>query len=69
ELETVIRNYQQVQLDSKYQMVTSRPEFQKTFQLLQDYLKELKQQEIQELQQKLPAPPTAAQPILVAPKP
>tara|TARA_R110002111_G_scaffold191869_1_gene258150 strand:- start:41842 stop:42912 length:1071 start_codon:yes stop_codon:yes gene_type:complete len=70
ELETVIKNYQQVQLDSKYQMVTNRQEFQKTYQLLQEYLKDLEeQQKIQELQQKLPAPPAAAQPELVAPKP
>ncbi len=69
ELETVIKNYQQIQLDSKYHMVTNRPEFQQTFQLLQEYLKELQQQKVQELQQKLPAPPAAAQPELVAPKP
>ncbi|WP_145219010.1 hypothetical protein [Gimesia alba] len=69
ELEPVVKNYQQVQLDSKYHLITDRSEFQKTYQLLQDYLKELKQQNVQEMQKNLPAPPVTAQPVLVAPKP
>ncbi|MFH1301255.1 MAG: hypothetical protein ABIK07_09350 [Planctomycetota bacterium] len=54
ELETVIKHYQQIQTDSKYQVLTSRAEFQKTYQLLQDYLKDLDQQP------DLPTPPPPA---------
>ncbi|QDV52059.1 hypothetical protein [Gimesia fumaroli] len=54
ELETVIKHYQQIQTDSKYQVLTKRPEFQKTYQLLNDYLKDLEQQP------EVPAPPPAA---------
>lgn len=69
ELEPVVKNYQQVQLDSKYHLITDRSEFQNTYQLLQDYLKELKQQNLQQMQKNLPAPPVTTQPVLVAPKP
>lgn len=69
ELETVIQNYQQIQLDSKYHMITNREEFQNTYQLLQDYLKELQQQSQQSAQKSLPGPPVTSQPVLTAPKP
>jgi len=56
ELETVIKHYQQIQTDSKYQVLTKQPDFQKTYQLLNDYLKDLEQQP------ELPTPPPAAAP-------
>ncbi|QDU51524.1 hypothetical protein [Gimesia panareensis] len=45
ELEAVIANYQQVQVDSKYHMITDRQEFQNTYRLLKDYLKEVQHQQ------------------------
>lgn len=45
ELEAVIANYQQVQVDSQYHMITNRQEFQNTFRLLKDYLKEVQHQQ------------------------
>lgn len=81
ELEAVIANYQQVQVDSQYHMITNRQEFQNTYRLLQDYLKEVQQQQSlekqvkqaapkeQPAQVKLPAPPPAEEPTLVAPRP
>lgn len=54
ELEAVIKHYQQIQTDSKYQVLTKKPEFQKTYKLLNDYLKDLEQQPA------VPAPPPAA---------
>ncbi len=81
ELEAVIANYQQVQVDSQYHMITNRQEFQNTYRLLQDYLKEVQQQQSlekqvkqaapkeQPAQVKLPAPPPAEERELVAPRP
>lgn len=69
ELETVIQNYQQIQLDSKYHMITNREEFQNVYQLLQDYLKELQEQSKQAVKKSLPGPPVTSQPVLTAPKP
>lgn len=74
ELEPIVQNYQQIQLDSKYQVITSRQEFQNTYQLLTDYVKSLKEQQKITAQKKLPAPPQpspteSAPPVLVAPKP
>ncbi|WP_145230089.1 hypothetical protein [Gimesia algae] len=70
ELETIVKNYQQIQLDSKYQVITSRQEFQTTYQLLTDYVKSLKEQQKNEVQnnvqKKLPAPPQGA-PTVIAP--
>ncbi|QDT96603.1 hypothetical protein [Gimesia aquarii] len=53
ELEAVIKRYQQIQTDSKYQALTKKPEFQTTYKLLNDYLKDLQQQP------DVPAPPAA----------
>lgn len=53
ELETTIGHYREIQTDSKYQSLTQRPEYQKTYQLLNDYLKSMDQQP------EVPAPPAA----------
>ncbi len=74
ELEPIVQNYQQIQLDSNYQVITHRQEFQNTYQLLTDYVKSLKAQQKVTAQKKLPAPPQVAPTvnsptILEAPKP
>lgn len=52
ELESVIKRYQQLQVNSTYQVITQKPEFQKTYSLLKDYLKDLDQNT-----KELPVPP------------
>ncbi|WP_417387828.1 hypothetical protein [Gimesia sp.] len=74
ELEPIVQNYQQIQVDSKYQVITNRQEFQNTYHLLTDYVKSLKEQQTLAVQKKLPAPPQlspteSTPPVLVAPKP
>jgi len=74
ELEAIVKNYQQIQLDSTYQVITNRQEFQNTYQLLTDYLKSLQEQQKITVQKKLPTPPQGeptviAPSVLEAPKP